>query len=69
MPINPATMLEQVYPTVDDIETFKNFDLSQAAKDTYNERMTDKHYSVLFGMVNAIEEGKQKNSSREERVN
>lgn len=58
MPINPTTKREQVYPSLEDIETFKNFDLSQAAEDTYEDRMTDKHYSVLFGMVNAIEEDK-----------
>jgi hypothetical protein len=68
MPINPATMREQVYPSSEDIETFKNFDLSQAAKDTYNERMTDKHYSVLFGMVNAIEEEKQKTATAKQSV-
>ena len=58
MPINPTTTREQVYPSSEDIEAFKNFDLSQAAEDTYEDRMTDKHYSVLFGMVNAIEEDK-----------
>ena len=54
MPINPTTKREQIYPTNGDIKEFKEFDISRESAESFNERMTPKHYSVLFGMVNTI---------------